>query len=832
MAEFNLIVFDRDKKLGSVGALESMPNFALTCVEDDRKLTDINLEDIINIVVFPVSGPEDDLPRLSLVLKSLEQFKAIVLVFIPEGDCPMQLVEYLNEDIIDKVVFREFEEKNIVEEAINASIILSGKFQVSDSISDEARMLDQVNEELELKNKWLAHEKEVGIIFGDTSLDLDDKLYKTFSKITEFFDIEHFDYYETRETDNGLSIDYRFSSVANVSAHCINDTDEYSPVYVYYNKEKLFIDDYSLENRVQKNPNIDIEIISQLSLPVFSGGKILGVVEFYNKKDAIDGQIPEHLRLFLEKMISDLQYHIEINLLKDEIQLSRNEMTDIFMNIEEGILTFSSDLTVNPEYSSAVCRIFSKENVEDVNITEILFENVLPRKDLPVEVMKDNFDAWARSVFEMPDQWDMLKGLATLHFEKSGPQFLEAEYLPIIKNGAVEKVMAIITDVTAQRQAEEELKKQEDEHNQKISMLMEIISMKPNIFHDFLKESFDRVTAIKDLISNYDFDGDDAFNTDFLNNLFSNVHAIKGSAGFVGLGNCNKKFHLLENSINRIKAGNDYSGIPELIMEVEKEISYFSDIINNLLELITEFAKYSLVESDENMEFHSKIVEFAGRHRDYFDTAGDELFNDISGRAQKAISDYKNNLIEGVHNKCAEAVSRQARRMGKDIELEYDVDSRLPVFVLKKLEAMLIPLVINSIDHGIEPPEDRLKKHKNPRGRIGIKGLVETGSSHVGILVYDNGAGISHDRIKAAAAKKGIYTEEEMSSMGEDDIIDIIFKPAFSTKEQATTTSGRGYGMDIVKKITDSIGADIKVFTKPGLWTMFRISLQTQGRYI
>jgi len=152
---------------------------------------------------------------------------------------------------------------------------------------------------------------------------------------------------------------------------------------------------------------------------------------------------------------------------------------------------------------------------------------------------------------------------------------------------------------------------------------------------------------------------------------------------------------------------------------------------------------------------------------------------------------------------------------GRDIEVDRSV--------LDEIGEPLIHLLRNSVDHGIEMPEERQANSKNETGRIVLSALRN--GNQVIIEVYDDGAGIDPEKIRIAAAKKGVASQAELDKMTKDQLINLIFLPGFSTAKQVTETSGRGVGMDVVKTKIQALGGVVHVDSQVGKGTRTTIKL-------
>ncbi|RLG56977.1 MAG: chemotaxis protein CheA, partial [Candidatus Hydrothermarchaeota archaeon] len=141
---------------------------------------------------------------------------------------------------------------------------------------------------------------------------------------------------------------------------------------------------------------------------------------------------------------------------------------------------------------------------------------------------------------------------------------------------------------------------------------------------------------------------------------------------------------------------------------------------------------------------------------------------------------------------------------GKDIELDRTV--------LDEIGDPLVHLLRNSVDHGIETPEERIKAGKSEVGTLKL--IAKREKNHVKIIVEDDGRGIDPDKIRKKAVEKGIITEEEANKISDEEALSLIFAPGLSTAEKVTDVSGRGVGMDVVKSKITSLGGVVEIKSK------------------
>jgi two-component system chemotaxis sensor kinase CheA len=159
---------------------------------------------------------------------------------------------------------------------------------------------------------------------------------------------------------------------------------------------------------------------------------------------------------------------------------------------------------------------------------------------------------------------------------------------------------------------------------------------------------------------------------------------------------------------------------------------------------------------------------------------------------------------------------------GKQIKLQISGgETELDKAVAEKLHEPLLHLVRNAIDHGIEMPKERTAHGKHEAGTVHLKAFHDSGN--IVIRVSDDGQGINLENVARKAVERGLAKRENIST--DKDILSYIFEPGLSTLEDATMLSGRGVGMDVVRKVVESIRGRIDVETDEGVGTTFQISI-------
>lgn len=163
-----------------------------------------------------------------------------------------------------------------------------------------------------------------------------------------------------------------------------------------------------------------------------------------------------------------------------------------------------------------------------------------------------------------------------------------------------------------------------------------------------------------------------------------------------------------------------------------------------------------------------------------------------------------------------------SQKMNKKIELKMSGEqTELDKTVMEKIGDPLVHLVRNSLDHGIEEPDVRVASGKSETGTIKLNAYHQGG--FIIIEISDDGAGLPKDKLLQKAIDKGLVSASE--NLPDEKIYDLIFHPGFSTAEQVSDISGRGVGMDVVRKNIKELGGNVDVTTEPGKGTTFTIRL-------
>ena len=169
--------------------------------------------------------------------------------------------------------------------------------------------------------------------------------------------------------------------------------------------------------------------------------------------------------------------------------------------------------------------------------------------------------------------------------------------------------------------------------------------------------------------------------------------------------------------------------------------------------------------------------------------------------------------VEQLFRRFPRVVRDVAKQCGKDVALQISGQATdMDKSILDGLAEPLMHLVRNAVDHGIESADERIAKGKAARGTISLSAYHQ--GTQVVIEVRDDGRGMNPERLRVQAVQKGILKPEDAERLGDQDALNLIFEPGFSTSAQVTEVSGRGVGMDVVRTVLDRLKGTVQVSTK------------------
>ncbi|MGA7343782.1 MAG: chemotaxis protein CheA, partial [Terracidiphilus sp.] len=212
-------------------------------------------------------------------------------------------------------------------------------------------------------------------------------------------------------------------------------------------------------------------------------------------------------------------------------------------------------------------------------------------------------------------------------------------------------------------------------------------------------------------------------------------------------------------------------------------------------------------------------------------TAADPNMTMLSRRLDMVTADLRESVmkarmqpVSNIFSKMPRIVRDVSQSLGRRVRLVMEgQETELDKSLLEAIKDPLTHAVRNSLDHGIEPPEEREAAGKDPEGTLKLRAVQE--GSHVVIEVLDDGAGIAVEKVRAKAIERGVITPERAAALTERELLQLIFLPGFSTAAKVTNVSGRGVGMDVVRTNVERIGGKVEIDSRAGKGTTLRLRI-------
>ena len=220
----------------------------------------------------------------------------------------------------------------------------------------------------------------------------------------------------------------------------------------------------------------------------------------------------------------------------------------------------------------------------------------------------------------------------------------------------------------------------------------------------------------------------------------------------------------------------------------------------------------------------NQILQFTNDQADPTFVGATQRLNLVTSELQEGVMKTRMQPIGNIWSKFPRVVRDLAASTSKGVQIEMEgKETDLDKTIIEAIKDLLTHVIRNSVDHGIEPPDVRTTKGKNPEGTIRLRAFHEGGQ--INIEISDDGGGIDADQVRAKAVQKGLLTSEQAAVMNDHEASKLVFMPGFSTAKMVTNVSGRGVGMDVVKTNIEKIGATVDIHSTADAGTTLKIKI-------
>ncbi len=508
-----------------------------------------------------------------------------------------------------------------------------------------------------------------------------------------------------------------------------------------------------------------------------------------------------------------------------DVESARRDLADILDNMRQGIFTVGGDGRVGGQFSAFTRSLFEGVPIAGADAVELL--QVGGQDDRQAEA---RMRFWLENIIGGDElQWLLAsqEGVKELSYRPKtggGPRFLELEYAPVFKDGAVAKVMVIAKDVTDLRTLEQEMDVKERSHQKNLARITEIAAMDAELFATFLDESralLERCGRCMDRLER------DPADRAAIDEVFRAVHTLKGNARIFHVSSVQDLAHDVEEEFQKLREDGS-ACTPEALAEATTRITAlhaeFAEIERIGRQVL--FGERTRRRAGATVQVpESRVLELRRRYKDLAralppKTAKKEL-DDLEGAVRSLTFVPLGDLFD----RLGKVVLDTARDLGKqvaDLEVAGD-DVAVDAKLVDKLRDVLVHAVRNAVDHGIEAPESRVAAGKPEKGTLRVQASWR--DDKLVVTLSDDGAGFDLESVKRRAVERRALAESELGTLTESDALELAFLPGVTTSDKVTEVSGRGVGMDVVRTVMAGLQGTARVQSTRGVGSTLTLEI-------
>ncbi|MCX7092965.1 MAG: Hpt domain-containing protein [Methylobacter sp.] len=482
-----------------------------------------------------------------------------------------------------------------------------------------------------------------------------------------------------------------------------------------------------------------------------------------------------------------------------ELSQKTNDINAMLHNMNLGVCTVVQGNRIHHEYSEYLSVIFDSRDIAGRDVMSCLFDAAQLGLDT-----KDQINVALESILGEDAMMFDFNGhllVREMQIEDSAGRrkTLQLSWTPIINDqDIVEKMLLIVQDVTELRTLELASAHQKEE----LDIISQIIKISIGKFNDFIASAHDFVAESRVLLEQTE-----VADADVMATLFRNMHTIKGNARTYEFSFITDAAHEAEQEYDRLRKDGDAVWDFEKLLAgldaVEAAINRYVEVNEDKLgrkgrasDLLT--TRGSFISNDEITELKATVAKLAARVND-----ADSL------KLQKAINRLGLIPLERLVTGTLDSVASLAKELNKpapdfkiingDIAFDHDF--------AEALKSSFMHIVRNSLDHGIETPEDRRRADKAERGLLSF--ICADNNGRMELHICDDGRGLALHKLYEKGLAAGLFSSDDTPAP--EAVAELIFNSGLSTADQVTQVSGRGVGMDAVRSFLNKHNADIGI---------------------
>ena len=470
-------------------------------------------------------------------------------------------------------------------------------------------------------------------------------------------------------------------------------------------------------------------------------------------------------------MISGLKERRELELHNQLIETRLEENRKYLDNIKEGLLLLDGDRRISGQYSVYLTRLFDRRDIAGLTLSEFIY----PDADAHAE-QRQELDGFIAMLYENSTaDIDMIMSVnplveTTLTLADDRNIVVRGDFLRIIEDGELQNVMVIFEDLTDITETRRELEDQRQKRESELEQIATVLKAGPQVFEGFINEAsaaFDKLRNNIHLLSD----------SHVVDQSFRDIHSVKGTARYMDFPKVEHLTHQLEGLLAEKRDGyqTDDAALEESVADLLAQLDAELEEVRHLIDRFRRFA------------------------------VGGE------NHPQSPFSVFTDRLTE--------MIGKIAEELGKEVRFQVESDEDVAPGITA-LQPSIFHLVRNALDHGIEDSYERLSAGKDSTAVLTMRIAGENG--WLRIEIEDDGRGMDLQALEKKGIESGLL---KPGTHLPSQIINMLFRPGFSVRDEATNISGRGVGLDAVKEDMRALKGRVNVRTIKGKGTVFILSI-------
>lgn len=468
-----------------------------------------------------------------------------------------------------------------------------------------------------------------------------------------------------------------------------------------------------------------------------------------------------------------------------ELEEAKQETDQILITVNQGIFLLDQNMRIGTQYSKELEILFRRSDLAHQDFIVLLGEHVSERT---LQLVKDYIGLLLKRHVNENLVADLNPlDRVQMSFQEPGgglvAKYLDFRFRRVLEENTLSHILVTVSDTTERVRLEQDLVQANERAEQQIKMVSELLLLDPADLPEMIQRTRGGLIEVNDILRQPAHDTGAL--ADKLNRIYRIVHRIKGDAGAVGLSLIESHAHQVEDTLAELVArrtttltGNDF--IPATV-QIERLLS----LIDNVEKMLSRLTNLRGVIAPQ-----AATVE-----------------------------------VLSLSRRLAALAERAANRGGKSVKLVTRGldDTAIPELYRHEVQELAQQLVRNAVAHGIESPALRESKNKPDTGLVSIA-WAQRQEGDFELTVEDDGAGILLDAIHERLVANGMSAAQAMA-LSASQLLEQLFKPGFSTRENIDEDAGRGVGLDAVHAIVQRLGGRVRVHSRPGQLTRFHVLL-------